>query len=223
MTGRHRWLLWCGAVAAGQMVVVSVVDGATRDGYDPVRNWVSQLALGPRGWAGALNLAVCGVWLILFAAGLHRHLPGAGAAARLVALCGLGFAVIAAVPIDPGLDFPPGVPAVHTPLGLVHQAGAIALFAGGTLASAMLGRRIGWVRVGAAVAVLMIVSFVGAAVLVTLDVNGVLRGTPSGLLERVALYAGLGWIGTAGLIVYRGAKFTACCGSSPASSGRSSW
>jgi len=204
MTDRGRWLLLCGAVAAAQMVLVSVVDGATRPGYDPVRNWVSQLALGPRGWLGAVNLALCGFWLILFAVGLHLHLPGPAVAVRLVALCGLGFGMIAAVPIDPGLDFPPGEPAVHTAVGLLHQAGAIAVFAGGTMASAVLGRRVGLARAGVAVAVLMIVSFVAAAVLVTLDVNGVLGGTPSGLLERVALYAGLGWIGTAGLIVHRG-------------------
>ena len=99
------------------MAVISVADVATGLGYDPYRNWVSQLALGPRGWLGLLNLALCGGWLIAYAAGLHRHLPAARPAARLVRLCGAGFLMIAAVPIDPGLDYPPGFPAVHTLLG----------------------------------------------------------------------------------------------------------
>jgi len=41
----------------------------------------------------------------------------------------------------------------------------------------------------------MTVSFVAAGVLVLLDDGGVLPDNPSGLLERVALFAGLGWIG----------------------------
>jgi hypothetical membrane protein len=200
---RRRWLLLCGPVAAVQTVGVSMADGVTRPGYDLARNWVSQLALGDRGWLGALNLALCGVWLVLFAAGLSAHSPQTAVAARVVALCGLGFGLIAAVPIDAGLGFPPGEPATHTAVGAVHQAGALAVFAGGTVAAAMLGRAIGRYRTGVAVAVLMMVSFVAAAVLVTLDQTGVAVGAPGGLLERVALYGGLGWIGFAGLVVYR--------------------
>jgi uncharacterized protein DUF998 len=203
---RHRWLLCCGAVAAAQMAVVSVVDGATRLGYDPYRNWVSQLALGPRGWLGLLNLALCGGWLVAYAAGLRRHLPASPAATRvvrLVLLCGAGFLLIAVVPIDPGLDYPPGVPAVHTAVGYLHQAGAIIVFAAGTAAAVQLGRCAGRPRPGLLVAAVMVVSFTGSAVLVTLDVLGVVVGSPSGLLERVALFTGLGWIGAVGLQLYR--------------------
>jgi uncharacterized protein DUF998 len=71
--GRHSWLLALGAVAAAQMITVTVLDGATRAGYDSSRNWVSQLALGPRGWLGYLNFALCGAWLTAYAIGLHRH------------------------------------------------------------------------------------------------------------------------------------------------------
>ena len=186
------------AVAAVQITVVSLVDGATRPGFDPWRNWVSQLALGDRSWLGTLNLALGGVWLVLFAAAWRRHRPDAPLVAVLAAVCGSGFGLIAATPIDPGLDYPPGVAAVHTLTGAVHQAGAIAVFTAGTAAAAMIGRAIGRPRLGYAIAVLMTASFVAAAVLVTLDVTGVLTGTPSGLFERVALYSGLGWIGAAG-------------------------
>jgi hypothetical protein len=47
-------------------------------------------------------------------------------------------------------------------------------------------------------AAVMTVLFVAASVLVLLDAGGVLPGNPSGLLERVALFAGLGWIGLVG-------------------------
>jgi hypothetical protein len=201
----RRWLLGAGPAAALLMIVVVTVDGATRAGYDPWRNWVSQLALGPRGWLGVVTMSGCGVLLVAYAIGLRLCLsPGRTTRwlVRLVLLCALGFGFLAAVPIDPGLGFPPGVPAVHTPRGFVHQAGAIALFAGGTGASVLFGRCLrtsaGWW-----VAAVMAVAFAGACLLVTLDVLGVLARTPSGLLERVALFAGLGWIGAAGLRVCR--------------------
>jgi hypothetical protein len=187
------------------MIVVVTVDGATRAGYDPWRNWVSQLALGPRGWLGVATMGGCAVLLVAYAIGLRLCLspgPTTRRLVRLVLLCALGFGFLAAVPIDPGLDFPPGVPAVHTPRGFLHQAGAIVLFAGGMGASVLLGRCLrttaGWW-----VAAVMAVAFVLACVLVTLDVLGVLAGTPSGLLERVALFTGLGWIGAAGVWLYR--------------------
>jgi hypothetical protein len=58
-------------------------------------------------------------------------------------------------------------------------------------------------RAGVVVAAVMVLSFVAAGVLVTLDVLGVVPGTPSGLLERVALFSGLGWLGVAGLCLLR--------------------
>jgi hypothetical protein len=195
------------------MIVVVVVDGAARTGYQSHRNWVSQLSLGPNGWLASANMALSGAWLIAYAAGLS-HLDRTRQtvwAARLVLLCGIGFVVVAVVPIDPGLDYPPGVPAVHTPIGFLHQAAAVALFAAGTAASVLLGRCVAgvvpgatWaVGLGVAVAAMMTLSFVAACALVTLDVLGVAHGTPSGLLERVALFSGLVWLGVAGLCLLR--------------------
>jgi hypothetical protein len=88
---------------------------------------------------------------------------------------------------------------VHTPIGYLHQAAAIVLFASGTVAAVLLGHCAGTVRASVVVAAVMCVSFVAACVLVTLDVTGVVAGTPSGLCERVALFTGLGWIGFVGL------------------------
>lgn len=201
-----RRLLGAGPAAAVLVIVVVTVDGATRTGYDPWRNWVSQLALGPRGWLGVATMGGCGVLLAAYALGLRVWLPPGRTTqrlVRLVLLCALGFAFVAVVPIDPGLGFPPGVPAVHTPRGFVHQAGALVLFTGGTGAAVLLGRCLR-TTAGRWVAAVMVVAFTGACVLVTLDVLGVLTGTPSGLLERVALFTGLGWMGAAGLWLGRG-------------------
>ena len=178
-----------GVLAAVQMIVVSTVDGLTRPGYDPARNWISQLSLGPGGWHGTVNLATCGLWAILGAAGLHRRADKW--AVRLIRWCGLGLVALAVVRTDAGLGFPPGVATEHTTRGLIHQLISVALGVAGIGAVARLGPR----RVARPVAALMTVSFVAAGVLVLLDAGGVLPGNPSGLLERVALFTGFGWIG----------------------------
>ncbi|MEU8615967.1 DUF998 domain-containing protein, partial [Actinoplanes sp. NPDC048791] len=181
-----------GLLAAVQMIVVSTVDSLTRPGYDETRNWISQLSLGPHGWYGTVNLATCGLWLILCAVGLHRRVTG-----RTVVLilgCGLCFVALAFIRTDAGLGFPPGVPEEHTARGLIHKLISVTLGVAGIAAVAGVGPR----RVARVVAAAMAVSFVAASVLVLLDDGEVLPGSPSGVFERAALFAGLGWLGLVG-------------------------
>jgi hypothetical protein len=51
-----RRALLAGPAAAVVMIVVTVLDGATRPGYDPMRHWISHLSLGDRGGLGITNL-----------------------------------------------------------------------------------------------------------------------------------------------------------------------
>ncbi|MBL7260041.1 DUF998 domain-containing protein [Paractinoplanes lichenicola] len=112
-------------------------------------------------------------------------------ASNLVAWCGVSLVALAVLPTDAGIGYPPGTEATHTTIGLVHQLVAITLGLAGIGAAALLGRR----AVAYAIAGIMTVTFVAASVLVLLDAADVLPGNPSGLLERVALFLGLGWIG----------------------------
>ena len=48
--GKTKTLLSCGAIAGPLFVLVFLVEGATRAGYDPLRHPVSSLALGDHGW-----------------------------------------------------------------------------------------------------------------------------------------------------------------------------
>jgi hypothetical protein len=196
---RSRWLLAGGGLAAAQMTLFVMVAGDLRPGYDANRNWVSQLALGPGGWLAALNVGICGFWLLLCAYGLRDSLPKTNPtsryAVRLVTFCGACLVMIAVVRTDPGIGYPPDVPPAHTFVGLVHQVIAVALGFAGIAAAATLGRCLPKTRwaapTGRAVAALMAVTFVSGSVLVLLDAGGVLPGAPSGFLERVALFAGL--------------------------------
>jgi hypothetical protein len=197
----RRWMLAGGAVAAGQMALFVSVASVMRPGYDPSRNWISQLSLGPGGWQGTVNLATCGLWLLVCAAGLRGRLASTGAArwaVRLVGWCGTCLVAVAVVPTDPGIGYPPGVPSVYTATGAVHQLVALTMGVAGIVGAVLLGRclREAWaLPAGVLVAAVMTVSLVSGSVLVLLDAGGVLPGAPSGLLERVALFAGLGWTG----------------------------
>ncbi|MBE1484431.1 putative membrane protein [Plantactinospora soyae] len=62
-----RTLLGCGAVAPGLFILVFLVDGATRAGYDPTYHPVSALSLGPRGWIQITNFVLTGLLLLGFA------------------------------------------------------------------------------------------------------------------------------------------------------------
>jgi hypothetical protein len=126
-TDPYRLLLLAGTVAGPLFAVVALAQAALRDGFDPMRHAVSQLALGTGGWVQDVNFAVTGALMIACAIGLRRALRGGRAqrwAPVLVATQGIGFVAAALFSADPGNGFPPGTPTDPEPAitaaGLVH-------------------------------------------------------------------------------------------------------
>ncbi|MEG3635588.1 DUF998 domain-containing protein [Micromonospora palythoicola] len=54
-----------------------------------------------------------------------------------------------------------------------------------------------WRKLGRGVAALVVAAFLTCATLVTLDHAGLVTGAPGGLFERIAVYAGIAWLGVA--------------------------
>ncbi|WP_329084040.1 MULTISPECIES: DUF998 domain-containing protein [unclassified Streptosporangium] len=204
-------LLTCG-VAAGVLVPALILtDGATRPGYSLWHHGASQLGTGQRGWLQTVNFVIGGLLLLAFAAGLRRVLcraPQPGRAAIwgpiLLAAAGLALAVAGIVPTDPALGYPPGRPEVITATGRVHGLAGLGLFA--TLAATpfvlarpLRGSNQGWVAYSRWSGALVIAFAIAAGVAFRLDVQGVLRPAPAGLLEHAALLVGFAWIIAAGL------------------------
>ncbi|MEE6280590.1 DUF998 domain-containing protein [Georgenia sunbinii] len=102
-------LLLAGTAGAALFILVFLVDGATRPGYSPVRQPVSALALGPRGWLQASSFIVCGLLITASAAGLHLA-TGSWLLAVVVAAFGLGLVASGIFPMDPMRGYPPGTP-----------------------------------------------------------------------------------------------------------------
>jgi hypothetical protein len=76
---RARPLLARG-VLGPPLLVVALVEGATRSGYSTWRSFGSQLSTGPWGWTQITNFVVCGLLVCCAAVGFRQVRPtGTGA------------------------------------------------------------------------------------------------------------------------------------------------
>ncbi|MFO7545487.1 MAG: DUF998 domain-containing protein [Trueperaceae bacterium] len=100
-------LLTVGALAAGLFLIVVLVEGFTRRGYDPLYHTGSELALGPRGWIQTANFLVMGLAMLAFALGVYQSLA-APLGAALLAVFGIGLITAGVFRPDPIRGYPPG-------------------------------------------------------------------------------------------------------------------
>jgi Protein of unknown function (DUF998) len=192
-----RLLLTCGAIGPPLFVVVALVEGATRPGYSAFRNYVSDLSLSEFGWMQIANFLVCGVLGVLFALGLRRTVRSAWGPA-LLAVFGLGLIAAGLFVTDPARGYPPGVPGgTQTAHGIVHGLSGLTVFSSLAAAAFVLSRRLawrGWAAYSALTGWVVAVFFVASLAADPLHTSGVLPWEINGLLQRVAIVAGWGWI-----------------------------
>jgi len=196
-------LLSCGIIGGPLFVATFLVEGATRANYDPLRHPVSSLALGDSGWTQTANFVVAGLLTLAFAAGLRRALrPGKGSTLGplLVGVWAVGLLGAGAFPTDPVSGYPPGAPdrlSGHSWHGALHDLFSGPAFVALAAACFVFGRRFaargerGWTLYSAVSGLVFAIAFVlssagfgQAAGLVDL----------AGLLQRVAVVVGFGWL-----------------------------
>ena len=198
-----RPLLYCGLLAPAGLVVGVLVEGATRPGYSARRHPVSHLSLGP-GWQINVALLLLGAMgLLALAVALPRALPTGDhrrPVPRLVAAAGVALILLVIFPIDPGLGYPPGQPAVHHWHGLLHGVVGTAFFAVLAAAPLTLARQTrgqidwsSWRPYSLATGLTIAVAYPVTVLLSTLDQAGIWTNAPAGLTQRIALVAGVGW------------------------------
>jgi len=169
-------LLGYGALAGPFYVIVVLVQGLTRPGFDLTRDDASLLSNGGLGWIQIANFLVSGAFVLAFAVGLGRALgSGRGAtwAPRLIAGYGLGLIGGGIFIADPMNGFPPGAPAGHP--ATISGHGVLHLIAAGLgflcLAAACFvmarrfaaDRRRGWMTYSIVAGVAFLVAFGGLA------------------------------------------------------------
>jgi uncharacterized membrane protein YhaH (DUF805 family) len=199
-----RGLLACGVVGPALFVAVSLIEGALRPEYDPLRMQVSLLSLGDRGPIQVINFLVSGMLVVLFALGLRRSLARGRAATTgpvAIGAAGVGMLVAGVFSVQPSFGYPPGAPAgIGTdisPASYAHLLGAFLFLFGMVAASAIFALRFraagrsGWATASAIVAVVVLALFAAS--------SGGPDGMPlvpdyAGLFQRISIITGLTWI-----------------------------
>src|SRR4051794_10136789 len=88
----RRWLS-CGVIGPLLFIVVFLIEGATRAGYNAFRYPVSSLSIGNFGWIQAANFLMSGALIFAFAFGVRHALRGSKGGVwgpLLIGLAGLG-------------------------------------------------------------------------------------------------------------------------------------
>jgi Protein of unknown function (DUF998) len=198
-----RGLLHCGLAAGPVFVTAFLVEGAVRDGYQPLRHPVSSLALGSRGWVQAANFAVTGTLFLAGAAGLSRagdRAIGAQAGPALIGAAGAGLIAAGAFPTDPVSGYPPGTPdAPRAPsrTGTLHNLASVPVFLGLPAAALCYSRRsfmagqpgFGCYGAGAAITMLAATALAAAGFGQAPRLVGL-----GGLFQRASIVTGFTWL-----------------------------
>jgi hypothetical protein len=183
-------------------LVVILVQGALRPGYDAINRWGSELSNGDWGWVQIANFVITGLLTIAFAIGVRKALrdgPGSKAIPWLTGILGSGLIVAGVFVTDPDRGFPlgstpPAEPTVH---GWIHNLNLFPTWAALTAAMFAAAYRairrregLGWIAFTIAVGVLTPVTMYVAARHFDMDT---LSGAGHGLWQRVSQAAAFGW------------------------------
>lgn len=200
-----RFLLSGGVIGPILFIVVFLIDGFTRNDYNPWFHFVSSLSNGDRGWVQITNFVVCGVLVLCFAIGLRQVLrpgPGSWWGPILLFVFGAGLIGAGIFVADPILGYPPGIqneiPSLaHT----LHDSASMFVFASLPIAIFVLVRRFvrdraGWVWITYSIvtALLFIGLFFSFGTMYSLHEDGSWPGAPVGLFQRLCIVVGWCWI-----------------------------
>ena len=200
-----RLLILCGAIGPLLFILAFMIEGAVRPGYSQWRYFVSALSGSDQGWVQIVNFVLCGVLVLCFAFGLRRVLrAGKGAVwgPLLLGIFGLSLIIAGLFVTDPSLGYPPGTASnVQTLHGTIHGVDAPLAFGSLTIAIFVLARRFtgnpawrGWAAYSWFTGMILVVSFIAGLAVAVLDEKGIFPNAPAGLLERIAIITGWGWL-----------------------------
>ncbi len=193
-------LLLAGGVMGSLLnLVVLLILGATRPGYNAWLLPDSSLELGPGGWIQIANYMISGALLLGFASGLRRVWrtgPGSTWGPILLGIYGLSFIGIGIFVTDPVLGYPPGAASTPTLHGSLHNLFGQLQFLSLVAACFVLRRREaagpagrGWA--GYALATGLLVAAIDVIFVISFKFLG---GGPAGLISRIGILACGSWV-----------------------------
>jgi Protein of unknown function (DUF998) len=187
----YRLLLSCGIVGSLLFTAVYLIEGATRTGYNAIRDAISPLALGPGGWVQTVNFIVYGLFIGGYAFALRTTFRGSPVACwvpRLLLISAFGLILNGIFTTDPTATYPPGSATTGQPsMRMVgHIVGTSLSFIALPLACFLLvpsfirnSRWRGW-------AVYSVATAIGMLALGILSVLATPHNGPAGLFEKLS-------------------------------------
>lgn len=210
-----RLLIAGGALGPLLFILVFLIEGATRPGYSAWRNFVSSLSTSNQGWEQIANFLVCGLLVFGFAVGL-RQVWHTGRSAVwgpiLFGVFGIALLVAGIFVTDGSLGYPPGstTSGPQTWHGTIHGVAGLISFTSLAITCFVMARRFagnprwkGWALYSVLTGIAVIGLFIIFTATSALDESGVLPNSPTGLLQRVAIILGWGWIALVALRLSR--------------------
>ena len=210
-----RLLIACGAIGPLLFILAFLVESATRPNYSAWHNFVSDLSESNQGWTQITSFLLCGTCVLCFALGLRqvfRSGKGAMWGPLLLGVFGLSLLIAGLFVTDPSLGYYPAGTSSSTQTlhGMIHMANAPVAFGSLTIAIFMLTRRFAndptwrsWAWYSLITGLFFLGFFIACIVTQALDANGLLPHSPTGLLERLAIIIGWGWIALLALRLLR--------------------
>ena len=110
---------WAGIIGPALFVLVFTIEGFLRPGYSTLKDFISALSLGPRGWIQIANFIIFGILLLLFTFGVATQFK-TGKASRwgIILLFTLGVCYLLSGPfVEDVAGTPFGGNTVH---GIIH-------------------------------------------------------------------------------------------------------
>ncbi|HET8841281.1 MAG TPA: DUF998 domain-containing protein [Ktedonobacteraceae bacterium] len=194
-----RLLLACGAIGSLLNIVVMLILGTIRPGYNALLLPDSSLELGEGGWIQITNYIVTGALLLGFAIGLRRILRtghGSTWGPILLGIFGLSFIGIGIFVTDPVPGYPPGASSTATVPGTLHNLLGQLQFISLAAACFVLARcdaagpaRRGWAWYSVVTGLLVVASDIVFVLTFKL-----LDGGPVGLIARIGIIASGCWV-----------------------------
>lgn len=193
---RPKMLALAGVVAPIVFWLIFITAGLIRPGYDPVRQYGSELGIGPHAWLQNTNFILFGVLEMAFAYGLHRginHGRGSKIGPALIAVGGLAFILVGCFT---------STSTHHTLPGTIHARAAQIIYYSFPLAFFILIPRLkedrywrGLARYSLLAAILGLI----LAVAFTWSAQWSLLSAHIGLVQRILLAVSSVWLGVLAL------------------------
>lgn len=200
---KTKVLLLCGPIGCIFFVILFLIEGATRPGYNPFRYPISSLSIGGLGWMQVTNFIITGILLFACAIGLRGALKnsiGKLMGPLMIGLVAIGLIGAGIFTTDPVFGYPEGQPlklAQYSIHGRLHDFFSIFVFACLPVACFIFCRRFrsmgktGWAIYSALTGLAMPVSFVLAGM--GFMQNPILVNF-AGVFQRLCIIIGWTWI-----------------------------